>query len=158
MSEAIPTQQNLEEKLQQFRAEIAVLQAKEEKKELPTAHFRRDADVNRDFNPTELTEEDMQIYEKVRNRTLTFDELARYREGIRSEADREDQARRMALWNRLLAKEITTQQYNEQLTKLDAAAKVPRPKSSRAIFGEYVVNEAMGFLYGQDAKKKGNAN
>lgn len=72
----------LEQRMAEFRAEISELKRKEDDKEDSSSHFQFG-----EFNPADLTEKDMEIYEKFKKGTLSVEELDQYRDQVMKEED-----------------------------------------------------------------------
>lgn len=87
MKESSPT---TKENLEIARKEIARYVEREKTGEIPTAHFLR---PDKEFNVDNLTEEDLEIWEKVQNKNLRKEEFEEYNSKFKQEgshADRND--------------------------------------------------------------------
>ena len=70
----------IEEEMKLFRQGVEEYRKGEQEKSIPTAHFD-----NPDFNPTELTPKDKEIWNKIANESITAEEFAKYRQEIETE-------------------------------------------------------------------------
>lgn len=71
-AEAVSSEKNMEEKLVAFREEIAAV--KEGEAERKTAHF-----LGHEFRGEDLTADDEEMWEKLKNKTLEWKEFYEYR-------------------------------------------------------------------------------
>lgn len=84
------------ENLNSFQAEIAALkQEEEESGKSPTAHFKEWKGV--EFNPAELTEDDLEIWGKTKDESLTEEDFHAYREKLMEEDRERNSSRKMFL-------------------------------------------------------------
>ena len=72
------------ENLTSFKTEITELQRDEESGRSKTGHFKEWQGVR--FNSEELTEDDREIWEKTKNKSLTEEEFATYKAGVMKES------------------------------------------------------------------------
>lgn len=70
MTEGFPPEKSPEEKLSDFWAEIAAYRQKELDKELKTSHL-----VDSDFDSKQLTGADMMMWERIKSKLVTLDEM-----------------------------------------------------------------------------------
>jgi len=125
MSERFPTEKfsegekSPEGKLADFRAEISELKKQEDSKIEKSSHFQAG-----EFNPTELTKEDMDIYLKFKEGTLTTEELNRYR-------------------NKVLGSEGLAGDKGDSLIRF----------RTRGLFVGYIANKLSGILMREELKK-----
>jgi len=81
------------ENLNDFQAEIAALQQEEESGKSPTAHFKEWKGVI--FNPSELTENDREIWDKTKDDSISEADFYAYREKLMQEDPSQSSSRKM---------------------------------------------------------------
>ena len=76
--------ENIEKNLlASFQAEIAQFKKDEEEGRKPTVHL-----AGQKFSPTDLTERDQEIWEKIKNESITMDEFIKYREEVTKDGNK----------------------------------------------------------------------